>query len=103
MILLSKTDNSGLFWYAAEFRRGTIRPMPTIFIGGYKFRFYATDEHEPPHIHVLRGGSVAKIWLTDVTVEYNRGYNQRELNRIVELTRAHKARLLEAWNDYFSQ
>jgi hypothetical protein len=77
--------------------------VPTIFIEGYKFRFYSSDIHEPPHMHVIRDGKEAKIWLQPVVVEYNRGYNKPELNRIMKLTRQNQANLLEAWNAYFSQ
>jgi len=54
-------------------------------------------------MHIIRGESVAKIWLVPVSVEYNRGYNQSDLNRIVQLTLKNQERLLEAWNDHFSQ
>ena len=77
--------------------------MPTIPIEGYKFRFYSSDINEPPHVHVFRGGNVAKIWLQPVVVEYNYGYPQAELNRILKLTRQHQSRLLETWNAYFSK
>jgi len=77
--------------------------MPTILIEGFKFRFYSSDINEPPHMHIIRGESVAKIWLVPVSVEYNRGYNQSDLNRIVQLTLKNQERLLEAWNDHFSQ
>ncbi len=77
--------------------------MPTIFIEGYKFRFYSSDRLEPPHVHVIRDELVAKIWLDPITVEYNRGYNRPELNRIVKLTEANRDRLLEAWNAHFSR
>ncbi len=77
--------------------------MPTIFIEGYKFRFYSSDIHEPPHVHVIRGDSIAKIWLVPVSVEYNRRYNQSELNRILRLTLQNQEKLLEAWNDHFNQ
>ncbi|MDO8753331.1 MAG: DUF4160 domain-containing protein [Anaerolineales bacterium] len=77
--------------------------MPTLLIDGYKFRFYSSDINEPPHVHVLRGESVAKIWLVPVSVEYNRGYNQPELNRITRLTLQNQERLLEVWNDHFNQ
>ena len=76
--------------------------MPTIIIEGFKFRFYSSDRDEPPHIHVLRGENIAKIWLATFAVEYNYGYNSRELNRIVRLTRENAERLLEAWYEYFS-
>jgi hypothetical protein len=43
--------------------------MPTIVIDGYKFRFYSSDIQEPPHVHVIHGGDVAKIWLVPVSIE----------------------------------
>ena len=77
--------------------------MPTIVIEGYRFRFYSSDVAEPPHMHVLRGENVAKIWLTPISVEYNHGYNQRELNRILKLTEQNRDRLLDVWYDYFGR
>ena len=76
--------------------------MPTVFIEGYKFRFYSSDRFEPPHVHVIKAENVAKIWLRPVSLQYNRGYNPAELNRILRLTRQHQQELLEAWYDYFS-
>ena len=52
-------------------------------------------------MHVLRGGSVAKIWIDPVEVEYNRGYGSSELNAIVKLTQANQNTLLEAWYEHF--
>ena len=77
--------------------------MPTIIIDGFKFRFYSSDRLEPPHVHVLRDNNVAKIWLATFAVEYNYGYNERELNRIVRLVRDNRKRLLEAWDEYFNR
>ena len=77
--------------------------MPTLIIEGYKFRFYSSDRNEPPHVHVIRGEKVAKIWLSPVELEYNHGYNQREINDILQLTRDNQARLLEFWHDYFGK
>ncbi|MGD0536342.1 MAG: DUF4160 domain-containing protein [Verrucomicrobiota bacterium] len=70
--------------------------MPTIFIQGFKFRFYSSDVNEPPHVHVIRAERVAEIWLASLEVEYNRGYNRVELNRVVKMTEQNQARLLEA-------
>lgn len=75
--------------------------MPTIIIEGYKFRFYSSDSSEPPHVHVLRGENVAKIWLAPTVVESNYGYNRRELNLVLKLTEQNQERLLEAWYGYF--
>ena len=77
--------------------------MPTIKIERYKFRFYSSDAGEPPHVHVIDGDKVAKIWLQPVSTESNRGYNRAELNYILKLTRANQARLLENWNEYFNR
>ena len=77
--------------------------MPTIKIERYKFRFYSSDAGEPPHVHVIDGDKVAKIWLRPISTEYNHGYNRAELNYILKLTRANQARLLENWNEYFNR
>jgi uncharacterized protein YecE (DUF72 family) len=77
--------------------------MPTIFINGYKFRFYSSDVNEPPHVHVIKAEQVAKIRLKSLEVEYNHGYNKAELNRVLKLTEQNKAKLLEAWHEYFDR
>ena len=77
--------------------------MPTIIIDGYKFRFYSSDFLEPPHVHIIRSGNVAKIWLEPVAVAHNHGYNQPTLNKLVRLTEAHQSELLEAWDAYFNK
>ena len=75
--------------------------MPTIFIEGFKFRFYSSDVNEPPHVHVIHGEDVAKIWLDPVELQNNRGYNRAELNRVLKMTRQHQQQLLEAWHEHF--
>jgi len=77
--------------------------MPTIIIEGYKFRFYSSDRVEPPHMHVIHGGKVTKIWLVPVAVEFNCGYNRAELNRIIRLAESNQAQLLEKWHEYFGR
>ncbi len=65
--------------------------MPTISIAGYRFRFYSSDVHEPPHVHVIHDDNETKIWLDPVQLEYNRGYNRAELNRVLKLTERNQA------------
>jgi hypothetical protein len=77
--------------------------MPTIFIEGYKFRFYSSDVNEPPHVHVINAERVAKIWLESLEIECNRGYNKAELNRILKLTGQNEAKLLDAWHEHFDR
>lgn len=54
-------------------------------------------------MHVIRAENEAKLWLQPVVVAYNRGYSKSELNRILKLTRQNQTKLLEAWDDHFSQ
>ncbi len=61
------------------------------------------DVREPPHVHVLHGEKVAKVWLDPVRIQTNRGYNRAELNRVLKLTRGNQTRLLEAWYGYFNR
>jgi len=77
--------------------------MPTVVIEGYKCRFYSSDVAEPPHVHVLRAGHVAKVWLSPVRVEHNYGYSRDELSRILRLLEQYQSRLLEEWNGYFGR
>lgn len=77
--------------------------MPTIFIEGFKFRFYSSDVNEPPHVHVIQGENVAKIWLSPISVSSNHGYNKAELNRVLRLTEENRERLLGAWNEHFDR
>ena len=76
--------------------------MPTIQIERYKFRFYSSDAGEPPHVHVIDGDKVAKIWLSSIETESNRGYNRSEMNYVLKLTRQNQTKLMKAWNDYFA-
>ena len=77
--------------------------MPTLFIQGYKFRFYSSDANEPPRVHVISAEWVAKIWLESLEIEYNHGYNKAVLNRVLKLTEQNRAKLLEAWHEYFDR
>ena len=77
--------------------------MPTIFIKGFKFRFYSSDVNEPPHVHVIHGENVAKIWLDPVELQNNHGYNRAALNRVLKMTRQHQSQLLEAWHEHFDR
>lgn len=65
--------------------------------------FYSLDSGEPPHIHVRRGGQQAKIWLQPVDVEWNKKFNSRELNNILDLVIEHQQELLEMWHEHFDQ
>ena len=53
--------------------------MPTIFIlFGFRFMFYAND-HEPIHVHVVKGNISAKFTLFPVDLIENNGLKPAEL------------------------
>jgi hypothetical protein len=78
--------------------------MPTVLrVGRYRFHFFSNEGNEPPHIHVKAGSDEAKYWLDPVALVANYGFNGRELSEIERLINEHKEKLLEAWNEYFSE
>ena len=79
--------------------------MPTIFVErGFRFFFYSNEgsPREPMHVHVSKDGKEAKFWLKpEVQLAYNEGYDGRTLRELIELVRAHRARIEGAWNEFF--
>ena len=75
--------------------------MPTVLlVEGYRFFFFSNEGQEPPHVHVRKGGGVAKVWLESVQLDSAVGFKPAELRRIRELTVEHKAVLLERWHEF---
>jgi hypothetical protein len=76
---------------------------PTVLrTGPYRFFFFSSDKHEPPHVHVERESKRAKFWLEPIELESNNGFGARELARIAAIVEAHRDELLRAWHDFFS-
>jgi hypothetical protein len=76
--------------------------MPTLLIWqGYKFRFYALDVDEPPHVHVVKDSKSLKVWLADLEVARNKGYNEQEIARVLAVIGNHRDEWIGAWNDFF--
>ena len=76
--------------------------MPTVLRrAGFRVFFFGNEGEEPPHVHVERGGGVAKVWLSPVAVAYYRGMTFMELRRSMQLVEEHRDYLLEQWHDYF--
>ena len=80
----------------------TIPAVPTLhFEAGYAFRFRASDQGEPPHVHVEGNGGHAKFWLDDARLEKTAGYNRRQLAQIGRIVGAHADEFKAKWHDYF--
>ena len=76
--------------------------MPTLLrVDGFRFYFYSHEPNEPPHVHVDHSGRTAKMWLEEISLARNIGFNARELRTILNLTRNHRDQFLEAWHDFF--
>ena len=66
-------------------------------MNGFKCFFYA-NEHEPKHIHVMKGGDFAKIELDSLRIVNN--YMKPKAMAIVTV---HKDEFERKWDEYFSQ
>ncbi len=77
--------------------------MPTFRYEGYAFRFYSSDGVEPAHIHVLRGASEAKIWLSPMALQHTHGYTQSQIREVLKICAEHREEFLEAWHEYFAR
>ena len=75
--------------------------MPTIErVGPYRIFFYSHDLVEPPHVHIERDRSVAKIWLNPVAVARTHGFRPNEINQLRKLISERRLIYLEAWNEH---
>lgn len=76
--------------------------MPTIFEkDGYKFFFYS-NEHEPIHVHVRRGGGEAVFEIIDDVVELRESQRMKinELSKALDLAKENTEIILEKWHEY---
>ena len=74
--------------------------MPTLLLKeGFKFFFYA-NEHEPKHIHVMKGSDFAKIELSTLRVVYNY-LKPQELRKVLEITEIYQDEFERKWDEFF--
>ena len=75
--------------------------MPTLLIyEGFKFFFYA-NEHQPKHIHVMKGGDFAKIELASLKV-INSYMKPKDIKKALLLVENHRAEFERRWDEYFN-
>jgi hypothetical protein len=76
--------------------------MPTVLRWvGYRAFFYSNEGGEPAHVHVRAGNKEAKIWLLDLSVEFNVRFPAHELSDIIRELKLHRTDLLAAWHEHF--
>ncbi len=77
--------------------------MPTIFIFfGFRFMFYSND-HEPIHIHVVKGSISAKFKLFPVELVENNGLKSSELKLVESVIEENQEIIAEHWNEFFNK
>ena len=76
--------------------------MPTLFIFfGFRFMFYSND-HEPIHVHVIKGDSEARFQVQpEVELIDNRGLKTAELKLAESIVEDNKELIIERWNSFF--
>jgi hypothetical protein len=71
--------------------------MPTIlFIKGFRFIIWP-DDHEPPHVHVFKGGGEAKVTIVESKLIRIIGLSKQEARFILATVVEHQADLLKEW------
>ncbi len=74
--------------------------MPTLLNEkGFKFFFYA-NEHEPMHIHVMKGEGFAKINLNDLKVVHN-FLKPKDLKIALAIVSEHRDEFERRWHEWF--
>jgi hypothetical protein len=68
----------------------------------YRFVLFSSDRTEPPHIHVKRERTVAKFWLSPISLVKNKGFPEHELAGIERLVVQHQEELIQGWHDHFN-
>jgi len=77
--------------------------MPVIFrLFGFRFMFYAND-HEPIHIHVVKGNATAKFTLFPAKMVKNNGLKQSEIKIIEAVIEDNQEIIAQHWNRFFNK
>lgn len=76
--------------------------MPTVFTkNGFKFFFYSND-HEPVHVHVRKGGGEAVFEVAGgVVLRESAGMKLAEISRAAVLAKENRKLILEKWHEHF--
>lgn len=76
--------------------------MPTVLTtGAGRFFFYSAAGEAAPHVCVQRDDREAVIWLHDLSVAVNDGYDEPTLSAVVRAVADQRDKLLRAWHEHF--
>ncbi len=65
--------------------------------------FWSHEGNEPAHVYIDCAEKSVKLWLHDVTLAYNDGFNAVEIARLIDRVRHRRDKYKEAWNEYFGR
>ncbi len=71
---------------------------------GFRFFFYSNEgsPREPVHVHVLKNGADAKVWLEpQIALAESNGFNSRELSDIMRIVNENRSEIERAWHEHF--
>jgi hypothetical protein len=81
--------------------------MPVILrYKGYKFYFFSNEGNppEPLHIHVRKGGAIAKFWLVPrVSVADSYDMTSGELKELAQVVEANHKLIERSWDEFFGK
>ncbi len=69
--------------------------------GGFRFRFYTSDESEPPHIHAQGSSGRAKVWLQPVSLAYAHRLSAAEIRTVLRIVEKYESYFLKQWTEYW--
>lgn len=77
--------------------------LPYLFfsVSALCFMFYAND-HEPLHVHVIKGNVSAKFTLFPVALVKNNGLKPSELKLVESIVEENQEIIAEHWNKFFN-
>lgn len=79
--------------------------MPKIFEwNGYKFFFFSNEgvPRDPCHVHVRKGGALAKFWLDpEIGLASSWGMTSSELNQLEEVVEREADLIRRKWHEHF--
>lgn len=67
---------------------------------GMRFFFFSNEGDEPPHVHVRKGDSLAKVWLSPLEISFALGFSPADLRRIRYIAESRATEFLEAWHEH---
>ena len=90
--------------YLCTVKQIKLRIMPQLFtLFGLRFMFYSND-HEPIHVHVVKGGAEARFQVQpEIALLDNKGLKPAELKLAEAIVEENREIITARWNEYFKK